>query len=94
MWEWLSQWKLERHAYIRLGQGGPLRYKQLIIEGKKVWYEILVPYQVEFETEPVDGQTVWENVSLTNQWPNRDRQVNDQDTGEFIARLNLLEVFN
>lgn len=72
MWEWLQQWKLENHSYVRL-EDGTLSYRIFNTVGRRqVWYDILVAYPVEFDTDPVDDRTEWEPVDRANSsWPNR-----------------------
>jgi hypothetical protein len=89
-WEGLRQRKIGAHAYIRL-DGATLSYTKFVVEGREVWYDILVPYQIEFDTDPADGQTVWANVALTNPpWGDAVRQITDPITAGLVQSLGFL----
>lgn len=85
-WEWLRQWRIEIHPYINLA-GGTLSYRRFVA-GKEVWYDILVPYRIEFETDPVDDQIVWDDVGQGNRWDNN-FEVTDPATAALVRGLPI-----
>lgn len=82
-WEWLQQWKIGRHEYIKL-KGSTLSYRQFVAV-IELWYDILVPYRIEFD---VGDESVWDEVGLANNWSNR-YQVTDTRTAAFVQALSI-----
>jgi hypothetical protein len=89
MWEWLREWRIAVHPYIKL-EGGTLSYRRCVA-GVKVWYDVLVPYKIEIETDPVDDQTVWEDVTLANSWGNN-FELTEQRTAMLVRALRIFAV--
>jgi hypothetical protein len=89
-WEWLQQWKLENHSYVRL-EDGTLSYK-IFVGGSQVWYDILVAYPVEFDTDPVDDRTDWKRVGRANSWENP-FSLTEPITEAIVRKLPIFEAF-
>jgi len=87
--ESVRQWRIGAHPHIRL-VGDTLSYEKFVA-GFQVWYDILVPYKIEFETEPVDDETVWDDVKLTNRW-GMTFQVTDPTTAAIVRALPIFGV--
>jgi len=89
-WEWLRQWRIGSHELVRL-EGDRLRYKTTVAGRARVWYEILVPYQIEFETDPADDETRWDTVALANNmWGTANRRVTDANAVTLFHGLAFL----
>jgi hypothetical protein len=86
---WLRQWRIGSHPYIRV-TGETLSYRRFVAS-KEVWYNILVPYRIEFETDPVDDQTVWDDVKLTNAG-RQIVEVTDPNTVRIVKALSIFTV--
>lgn len=87
--ESVKQWRIGVHPHIRL-VGDTLSYEKFVA-GFQVWYDILVPYKIEFETEPADDETVWDDVKLSNTW-GWPFQVTDPTTAAFVQALPIFGV--
>jgi hypothetical protein len=82
---WLRRWRIGSHPYIRV-TGETLSYRRFVAS-KEVWYEILVPYRIEFETDPVNDQTVWDDVSLTKEPLTKEFEVTDPITASLVIKV-------
>lgn len=88
---WLGQWRIQSHPYIRVTTGKTISYRRSVAGVAGVWYNILVPYRIEFETDPVDDQTVWDDVKLTNAGI-RIVAVTDPNTARIVKALSIFTV--
>lgn len=61
---WYDQWKLNDHPYIQMGNGTSL-LKYAEIRCKRVWYDILVPWQYGIE---FGEGTKFDSVQDTMKW--------------------------
>jgi len=69
---------------------GALSYARHVA-GVEVWYDILVPYQINFETDPpADAQTSWASVRYLNPWGGCSREVTAPATTVLIRELGYL----
>jgi hypothetical protein len=86
----LREWRIGSHPYIRLTDG-TLSYRRFVA-GEEVWYGILVPYRIEFETDPFDDQTVWDDVNLRNSTWGNAYGVTDPTAKELVLALSIFAV--
>jgi hypothetical protein len=71
--EWISNWKLRDHPYLRLMPDHSIEYLTTPLH-TPIWYQILVPYQVKFP----EGEIIWNSVMDTERWrPEWGREVTD-----------------
>lgn len=91
IWEWLTQWKINKHPYLKL-RNGSLCYKDKVV-GESVWYEILVSYEIEFDMEPgFDRNTEWSSVNpWKKEWRNGRREITDHNAKVLISQLGVLK---
>jgi hypothetical protein len=61
---WNEEWKLRNHPYIQMRNGGQTLSYAGYIEGRTVWYDILVPYSIKF----TPGSTRLDSVKDTREW--------------------------
>jgi hypothetical protein len=46
--QWVNGWRLRHHLYVRIYNGASTLSYYAKINGRTVWYHILVPYTIEF----------------------------------------------
>ena len=89
--ERLGQWRVGDHEFNKLEEGGgTVVYRRDVGSQTAVWYDILVPYTIELETNPIDGLTQWDSVQPCTPWPNQNRQITDPNTQAIACQLSVM----
>lgn len=80
--DWVSQWKLRNHPYVRL-VGDDLEYP-LTMNNHRVWYQMLVPYRIPFTATTLLSQN---GVRDSKRWMCGKRQVTEPKTLQIVIYL-------
>lgn len=83
--EWIANWRIYDHPYLRL-RDHKLEYAREV-GGHKVWYKLLVPYKVVFDTG-----TIWEEPDDIGGWDGGARRITEKKAAAIAMKLKEAEL--